>query len=693
MTLNWRAAPFVRLFPSLGLGIGVASSTSFQLSLWILPFILALLVFLHRRKPLPHQQWWFGGALYLFLFCLGFILYQKQQTQFYPKGLKPYEGHEMRASGKILQAETGNRFTRIGLQLAFVDSMNGEDYLTHGRILLYLPDSTNVYRVGDRIEFQGRVQSIPGPKNPKAFDFAAYMRNQGYYIQSFVKAGYWRHIPDNQAISLASTTERLKTYCLAVLQQHLPTPETYGIGAALITGHRQALSPAIRNSYANTGAMHVLAVSGLHVGLIYLGLQFLLRFLGKGYGARKWLRVGLLLAGIWGFVYFTGATASVVRAGWMFSFIIIGQTLKRYTNIYNTITASAFCMLLFNPMLLLNIGFQLSYLALLGIVFFQPYLYRALYFRPKWLDYVWELSSVALAAQLTTLPISLFYFHQFPVYFLLSGLIVVPAAMAILSVGMSLFVLAGVPFLSALLGKLLFLIIKAMNAVILFLEDLPYSTLSDIWLGIAGMGMHFLLIFLLAVSLLAPSKRMVFAVLAMVVLVCAQASWQSWRQFNHREVVIYQVKDQTVIDCISGRRCLRIIDSSKAEEDRAWATDNYLSYRGIKELETVHWQDSSSSAEWYFQAGYLQFQDFSLAMLHELPQLSIAAPVFDLVLLHDNPTFTLSDLKDRIEPQQLAWDGSSAYYHGKKWEEECEALGMVGYDVRAEGALVIELGR
>lgn len=693
MTLNWRAAPFVRLFPGLGLGIGLASFTSFELSLWILPFILALLACFHRRKPLPHQQWWFGGTLFLFLFCLGYILYQQQQAQFYPNELRQYEGQSIRASGKVLQAEMGSRFARIGLQLELIDSLNGEAQSNVGRILLYLPDSTTSYSVGDRIEFQGKVQSIPGPKNPKAFDFSAYMKNQGYYLQSFVQEGYWRHLPDSRDISIVGVSEKLRTYCLSVLQQHLPTPETYGIGAALITGHRKALSPAIRNSYANTGAMHVLAVSGLHVGLIYLGLQFLLSFLGKGYGARKWLRVGLLLLGIWGFVYFTGATASVVRAGWMFSFIIIGQTLKRYTNIYNTIAASAFCMLLYNPMLLLNIGFQLSYLALLGIVFFQPYIYRSLYLRTKWSDYCWKLSSVAIAAQLTTLPISLFYFHQFPVYFLLSGLIVVPAAMAILSLGMGLFVLAGVPFLGALLGKLLFLTIKAMNAAILFLEGLPYSTLPDIWLGLEGMAIQFMIVFLLAAAVLNPSKRLVYAILSMLVLLSVQVSWQSWQRFNHREIVIYQVKDQTVVDCISGRRCLRIIDSSKAEKDRTWATDNYLSYRGVKELETVHWQDSSSSSEWFFQAGFLQFLDFRMAILNNLPEVPVAAPAFDLVLLHDNPNFELSDLKGRLVPQQLAWDGSSAYYRAQEWKEESEALGMARYDVREEGALVIELDR
>ena len=690
MTLNWRAAPFVRLLPSLGLGIGLASFTSFPISIWTLVILLGLLVLLHSRKLSPHQQWWFGATLYGFLFCVGYLLHQEQIARVYPKELQQKVGENLQARGKILRAEPGTRFTRIGLQLNAVD---GNPYPLDGRLLLYLPDTITHFQVGDQLEFAGILQRIPGPKNPKAFDFAAYMQHQGYYLQSFVKEKHWRHLPHPTGLSLASSNQRLKAYCLGVLQQHLPTIETYAIGAALITGHREDLSPALRNSYANTGAMHVLAVSGLHVGLIYLGLQFLLGFMANWYGYWKWLKVGLLLLGVWGFVYFTGATASVVRAGCMFSFIIVGQALKRYTNIYNTIAASAFCMLLVNPRLLFNIGFQLSYLALVGIIFFQPFIYRVFYLRSRWLDYGWKLSSVALAAQLTTLPISLFYFHQFPVYFLLSGLIVVPAAMAILSIGLSLFVFAGVPYLGALLGKGLFLIIKAMNAVIFFLEDLPYSTLTDIWLPLGAVICLFLLIICLAAYLLQPTERLTYVFCGTFLVLCLQLSWQSWQQFNRRALVVYQIKGQTVIDCISGHHCLRIIDQETEEEARAWATDNYLSYLGIHQLEIVHWQDSSSGREWHFQDGFLQFQDFRLAILQDLPKRTHPLPLFDLVLLHDNPDFALTALIDRISLKQLAWDGSNSYYRSKQWNETCQALGVKGYDVREHGALVIDVGR
>lgn len=690
MTLNWRAAPFVRLCPSLALGIGFASFSSFQLSVWTLPILLGLLLFFHWQKLLPHQQWWFGATLYGFLFCLGYSLYQQQLNQIYPESLQQSVGKELKATGKIIQVDPGARFTRIGLQLDALEETSGS---FDGKILLYLPDTVVNYSLGDRLEFEGEFQRIPGPRNPKAFDFATYMSSQGYYLQSFVKENQWRHLPRPANITVASSTEQLRAYCLSILQQYLPTPETYAIGAALITGHRDALTPSLRNSYANTGAMHVLAVSGLHVGLIYLGLQFLLGFLGNRYGHWKWLSVSLLLMGVWGFVYFTGATASVVRAGCMFSFIIIGQSLKRYTNIYNTIAASAFCMLLIAPRLLLNIGFQLSYLALLGIVFFQPNIYRAIYCRYRWIDYCWKLSSVALAAQLTTLPISLFYFHQFPVYFLLSGLIVVPAAMAILSVGISLFALASLPVIGTFLGTLLFWIIRSMNAVIFFLEDLPYSTLTDIWLPASGMVCLFLGICLLAAYMLRPTQQLAYALCCTLLFFCTQISWNSWQQFNQKEIVVYQVKGQTVVDCISGRRCLRIIDSTAEEQARVWATANYHSYLGINQLETVHWQDSSSGPEWFYRAGFLQFGNFRLAILQDLPLDSPVTMPFDLVLLHNNPLFELSTLVDHIPTQQLAWDGSSSYYRSKGWTTACIELGVKGYDVKEGGALVIDISR
>lgn len=693
MIINWRATPFVRLVLPLAMGIGLAANAAIHLPLSTLPLLLVCLLLLHLRKPLPQQQWWFGSLLFCFLTSFGYLLYQHQVAHFYPQALHDKQGQELTAAGKILTIEGGEKYRRIGLQLQSQLSTTGNiSTPLGGRILLYLPDSSALFEVGDLLVFDGRIQSIPGPKNPKAFDFSAYMQSQGYYVQLFVKGGQWEHIPQRRAAWLQRSTSKLKEHCLSILQKHLTTPASYAIGAALITGHRQALSPAVRDSYAKTGAMHVLAVSGLHVGLIYVGLQYILGFFGGWHGRWKWLRVGCLLAGIWSFVYFTGATASVVRAGCMFSFIIVGQSLRRFTNIYNTIAASAFCMLIFHPHLLLNIGFQLSYLALLGIVFFQPFIYRAIYLPNKFVDYCWKLSSVALAAQLTTLPISLFYFHQFPVYFLLSGLVVVPAAMVILGLGLGLFVLDAVPLVGAVVGQLLDLTIKGMNTVIFFLEGLPYSSLQNIWPSLGLLICLFLGVMLLAGYLMQPNIKWSYALASLLILISAQISWQSWQRFHQREIVIYQVKGQTVIDCISGRRCLRILDRAAEVASRNWAIANYESYRGIRQVQEVHWQDAAVGQEWFYQNGFLQFQDFRLALLDKLPAMPADAPLsFHLVLLHNSPAFTLSELKGHIQSDRIVWDHSNNYWLGQEWSAACKANDIDGYDVREDGALVIRL--
>lgn len=690
MTLNWRAAPFIRLLLPLILGVGGAFLTSYTLSQWwlFIPFIL--LLGLHNRKALPHQQWIFGTCLFVFLGLFGWSLASQQIGNFRPSALMEATEETRYFQGKIIALSERESSTRIGLQLMQSMLPDQSPAPLQGRLLVYLPTTEQVFRIGDQLQIKGQAQAIPPPKNPKAFDFATYMEGQGYYYQTFVKEQQWQYIPVANAAVLRRQASHLRKQCLQILQQHLPSADEYAIGAALITGERSALSPEIKAGYASTGAMHVLAVSGLHVGLIYVGLQFLIGLFGHWYGKWKWLKMALLLFGIWGFAYFTGATASVIRAACMFSFLLVGQSLKRYTNIYNTIAASAFCMLVINPILLFNIGFQLSYLALTGIVFFQSIIYQSWYIANPLGNYCWKLSSVALAAQLTTLPISLYYFHQFPVYFLLSGLVVVPAAMVILSVGLGLFVFHGVPLLGMLLGKILYACIWGMNAIIFFLQQLPGSTLSDIWIDTLMMLTLFTAVFFLGAYYLFYRKRLLYGFATCLLLFSFQYNQQAWQHFNNKEIVVYQVKDQTVIDCIDGANCLRIVGGKGKPGALDWATANYQSYRAVKNITQVDLTDNIQGLSWSYQGGFLQFHDWRMAILDSLPSTKTSSPVeLDFVLLHDNPRFNLHHLDDYFDVEQLVWDGSNSYWSAKTWREECEVRGLKFVDVRGEGALVI----
>lgn len=190
-------------------------------------------------------------------------------------------------------------------------------------------------------------------------------------------------------------------------------------------GARDDVDKDTIQSFTNTGVIHVLAVSGMNVGLIYIVLDFLFRFLKSG-RAGSFIHTLLMITGIWGYTIITGMSASILRAAVMFTFVIVGNSLRRNSNIINSLAVSAFILIAYNPAIIRDVGFQLSYAALLSIVVIQPYIYKLIFFRNMPADKVWLLLSVTFAAQLGTLPFTLLYFHQFPVYFWLANLIVVP---------------------------------------------------------------------------------------------------------------------------------------------------------------------------------------------------------------------------------------------------------------------------
>ena len=320
----------------------------------------------------------------------------------------------------------------------------GEGQPVTGKLLSYLEQSKEAsqLRYGDQIYFSSKINPITAPLNPAAFNLKGYLNNRNFHYQTYLKTSDWILQDRDQGNFLIAFSIRTRDQLFTILQKHLPTDNELAVGAALILGKKDLLESETRMAYANTGAMHVLAVSGLHVGLIYVGISFLLGLFPFKSSTWVWIKTWIMVAGVWFFALLTGASPSVLRAATMFSFIIVGQAMRHHPSIYNTLAASAFFLLSIQPYMLFEVGFQLSYLAVIGIIYFQEKIYGQLYIANKLGDYIWKLTSVAIAAQLVTLPISLYYFHQFPVYFWLSGLVVIPAAVLIMTFAVALFVVA-----------------------------------------------------------------------------------------------------------------------------------------------------------------------------------------------------------------------------------------------------------
>ena len=419
--VQWRELPFVRLLAGLIGGILISWTTGpvpwpFWANLLFVLFAAGLLWVLSRRIP---YEWRTAVGLGIFLWVL-LLGFQRTSTHFglhHPQHFSRLltDDSTLWVHAVVQEAQASGERFRLTTEVEAVSASGEHWHEAHGHLLWYWTiDSTTHLVPGTEVSGRASIARLRGPQNPDAFDYAAFQARKNVFYRANGAGQITGH-----RFHLRGLGERWRTSLMTTLREHLPAASNeLAVGAALILGKRDELQQDLRNAYADTGAIHVLAVSGLHVGFVAFGLGWLLGLGLLGRRSWRWVRLVLILLGIWAFALVTGLSPSVQRAATMFSFIQLGLVLDRRASIYNTLAASAFVLLLVDPFLLFDVGFQLSYLAVTGIIFFQPKIYRAWHPPNRLLDYCWKLTAVAIAAQLTTFPISIYYFHQFPVLLL-----------------------------------------------------------------------------------------------------------------------------------------------------------------------------------------------------------------------------------------------------------------------------------
>ncbi|CAM3422344.1 ComEC/Rec2 family competence protein [Pontibacter korlensis] len=368
---------------------------------------------------------------------LGFVVTHQRIEQHYPNHLLHLQSAPTHYTGVVqdyVLQKPGYQSTVLQVEQVKV---NGIWQKAAGKVQLSVPhDSEQAYELnyGDVLLVKGAPQEVAPPLNSSQFNYKAYLANKNIYHRHYLQQHQYQKIASDPPMSILYYSIQLRRQLDDVLRERAGEKREYAIASALMLGVKDELDNSIRQAYADTGTIHVLAVSGLHVGLIYSVLMFVLaRF--STTARQRWIGAMLVLAVLWLYAFITGLSPSVLRAVVMFSLVTFGVALQRRTSIYNTVAFAALALLFFNPYNLLEVGFQLSFLAVLGIVYLQPKFYNLLEYRHRALDFVWALFTVSLAAQLVTFPLGLYYFHQFPVYFWLANIFVVVAATFVLYSG------------------------------------------------------------------------------------------------------------------------------------------------------------------------------------------------------------------------------------------------------------------
>ncbi len=425
-----------------------------------------------------------------------------------------------------------------------------------GETLLYFEKTNQAKRLsyGDVIYLKTNFNSIKANGNPKEFDYARYLKIHNIFHQGYVREKDWIKI-GNSGSTFFKNIYKTRFYLEKCLDKSGLSGQNLMIAKALILGAKEELDRSTLRTFSSAGAMHVLAVSGLHVGIIMLIFSFLLKPIKLLKGGKLWFVVIILIV-IWTYALITGMSSSVLRASVMFSFVVIGKEIQRDTSIYQSILVSAFLLILIEPLVIFQVGFQLSYLAVLGIVFLQPKIYNLVYTKYFLLDKVWQITSVSIAAQLATFPLGLFYFHQFPNFFFVSNLIVIPLAFFILIVGITYFFLHWVPFIEAFLFFCLNGLITILNIGVKWIEALPYSIY---W----GVSIHWFETFWLYLTLLFLTgafawkrKKLLFTGVFLLICFLLFNFVENNQLERERELVIYNVKNEIAIDVFEGRENL-----------------------------------------------------------------------------------------------------------------------------------------
>lgn len=437
--------------------------------------LLILLLLAAAPKGRPVQPAALSPLIYLCFLSLGF-LNARWQTFPEPENTSPAQTVFCRGELQSFPIEKANSWQ----WLLAPKASTGLAFQKQEKILINLakPHNGELPKPGDCMLLKGIVYPAADPPTPGGFDYAGYLQRQGIRYRLYVPEG--ELLPDPLAKPQIQTLLlRIRTHLYKLLEKQLTNPENRALAAAILLGQRQLLEKETRADFAGSGIVHLLAVSGLHVGIIYLFFSQLFLFIRR----RKYgnlLHAAGCLTVIWLYAFITGGSPSVLRASVMLSFLIGGQLLRKDHISLNAVLASAFLLLLFNPSLLCETGFQLSYLAVISILLFYPLLEGLLHPRTKVGKYLWQLTALSLTAQAGTLPLSLFYFHSLPLWFLPVNLLAVPLTGLILYTGMSFFLLSWLPPLASLLSALLDKGLSLLNGLSHTANQLPLSHLEPV---------------------------------------------------------------------------------------------------------------------------------------------------------------------------------------------------------------------
>lgn len=667
--------PFLILLMPFILGIGagvcipIGNLVPMLIAAGLLLAIFLALAFGYQRFNLYKLKWIGGLTLHCILAIAGFIsvsLYNELSQPDHFSKLKSdcllvTINNEPKATGDLV------RFTAITNK----SILKGGQQTASGNLIISVKDSlAQKLAYGDMLLIPANYKPVEGPANPAEFNYRDYLAYQNIHYQSFLRRGQYRIIGHSGGNALIAFSLRLRQQLVERFKQHMHHPESVAVASTLILGYKADLNEDVLQAYAKTGTIHVLSVSGAHVAIVFLLLEFMLGFMNR-FPHGRIIKATIIITFIWYYSLLTGFSPAVCRAAVMISMVIIGKTFSRHINTLNILAVSAFGLLLYDPYFIADVGFQLSYLAVFGLIAFQPVVYKWFAIDNKWLDKLWQLCSVSIAAQVITFPLSIFYFHQFPVYFLLSNLLIILPTTIIMYAGIGCLLFGFVPVISAVFAFVLEWSIIFMNRMLGLIEHAPYSGVSRIWIS----NLQYLLLFILIGCFFAflhyKRPRLLMMGLASLLLFCAINSFGAIRRMQTDEMIVLTLRKHTGIIFRHGDQAVVLTDLADTSRTFKYSVQPYLDSCCVDKISIIA-KDQDVTNSWLVKKGTLVgFMNKTIFIPGKTNSpLSLKA---DYLLITGNPSITPDILAKSPDMGKIIIDDNNTLRLSKLLVDACRA--------------------
>jgi len=682
---QWNKYPLIRVLVPLIAGIFVYPHDAFLISHMYL-FCISLLLFFPLAALMKYRNFSTRSLVGMSVFIVIFML-SVCYTSFYMKYYQPpyqfYQENEQMLTAVIKEPPVENRKSMKLIveikQFVLGDSLQ----FCRTKAVFYLAKDENSKNLvyGDEIICYAKISPPAEPKNPHEFDYKSYLLQKGIPLQAYVQANAWKKTGKRSGSLFFRTANLMRNRFLAIFNAANMDINELGIISAILLGCDDKLDPNLAQSYASTGVSHLLCVSGMHVGIIYMLLAFCLNFLNRS-KRKQIIRSIILIVTIWLYACITGLFPSVMRAATMFSFVAFGGLIGRKTNTYNSLLSSMVFLLLVNPLLLFQVGFQFSFLAVFGIVWIHPPL-KSLY-RTKSLigNYIWEIITVSLAAQLIISPLYLFYFHYFPNYFLLTNIFLVSFLPVVISGGIAVLTFSFWAFAYRWIALGLVYVIKIMNWFVVHIEALPHSVTENIHISLWQMLLFYGVILSVLSAFIYKNKTALFLTFFCAIALATTAIDKQYQTNTQKTMLIYHTRAGSIIDCIDGKTSSLFGDSTAlfdAEIYKYNISNNHI-FHQIRKVEKSNKQPFIS---FYGKTVFIISEPVSPC--RNCPKLKIDY----LILSHKD--ISIETIQSLFDFKLLIFDSNLPFYKTKQLKEFCNEKNIAFHDLKDSGAFVVNI--